>query len=104
MRRTIEWPDGKMICATFTVAFEAFTKGGHFKRQSGLDVNLASISHSNYGGNVGIWRIMEICERTGVGDGAQRPQRRTLGVEERRSQSVPRAARNSRDDEPCRRP
>ncbi|MEE8141314.1 MAG: polysaccharide deacetylase family protein [Alphaproteobacteria bacterium] len=67
MRRTIDWPGGKMICATFTVALEAFTKGGHFKRQSGLDVNLASISHSNYGGNVGIWRIMEICERTGIG-------------------------------------
>jgi peptidoglycan/xylan/chitin deacetylase (PgdA/CDA1 family) len=29
-------------------------------------VNLASVSHANYGGNVGIWRIMEICDRAGV--------------------------------------
>lgn len=67
MRRTITWPDGKRICATFTVAFEAFTKGGHFKKKSSLDVNLASVSHANYGGNVGIWRIMEVLERAGVG-------------------------------------
>src|ERR1043165_2698177 len=66
MRRTITWPDGKLICATFTVAFEAFTKGGHFKKKSDLEVNLASVSHANYGGNVGIWRIMEVCERAGV--------------------------------------
>jgi len=55
-----------MICCTFTVALEAFNKGGHFKKNSNLEVNLASISHANYGGNVGIWRIMEICERNGV--------------------------------------
>ncbi|MBI2209831.1 MAG: hypothetical protein HYU47_04405 [Deltaproteobacteria bacterium] len=66
MRRTIKWPDGKLICATFTVALEAFTRGGHFKKKSGLEVNLASVSHANYGGNVGIWRIMEVCERAGV--------------------------------------
>lgn len=66
MRRTITWPDGKLVCATFTVALEAFTKGGHFKKKSDLAVNLASVSHANYGGNVGIWRIMEICERAGV--------------------------------------
>jgi peptidoglycan/xylan/chitin deacetylase (PgdA/CDA1 family) len=66
MRRTIEWPEGKMICATLTVAFEAFNRGGHFKKASDVSVNLASISHANYGGNVGIWRIMEICERNDV--------------------------------------
>lgn len=66
MRRTISWPDGKKICATFTVAFEAFERGGHFKKNSDLKVNLASVSHANYGGNVGIWRIMEVCDRTGV--------------------------------------
>ena len=54
MRRNITWPDGKLICATFTVAFEAFTKGGHFKKKSDLKVNLASVSHANYGGNAGI--------------------------------------------------
>lgn len=66
MRRSIVWPNGKKICATFTVAFEAFERGGHFKKSSKLDVNLASVSHANYGGNVGIWRIMDICQRTGV--------------------------------------
>jgi peptidoglycan/xylan/chitin deacetylase (PgdA/CDA1 family) len=66
MRRTIDWPGGKRICATFTVAFEAFERGGQFKKTKDLKVNLASISHANYGGNVGIWRIMEVCDRTGV--------------------------------------
>ena len=59
MRPKIEWPDGKKICATLTVAFEAFTRGGHFKKAKGLEVNLVSLSHANYGGNAGIWRILE---------------------------------------------
>ena len=63
MRPKVEWPDGKKICATFTVAFEAFTRGGHFKKAKGLEVNLVSLSHANYGGNAGIWRILEILER-----------------------------------------
>lgn len=66
MRPVLQWPDGKKICATFTVAFEAFTRGGHFKKAKGLDVNLVSISHANYGGNAGIWRILEILERNTV--------------------------------------
>ena len=66
MRPKIEWPDGKKICATFTVAFEAFTRGGHFKKAKGLDVNLVSLSHANYGGNAGIWRILEVLERNKV--------------------------------------
>ena len=45
MRPKIEWPDGKKICATLTVAFEAFTRGGHFKKAKGLEVNLVSLSH-----------------------------------------------------------
>ena len=58
MRRpVIEWPHGKKICATLTVAFEAFTRGGHFKKTKPGEVNLVSISHANYGGNAGIWRI-----------------------------------------------
>jgi peptidoglycan/xylan/chitin deacetylase (PgdA/CDA1 family) len=66
MRPKIEWPDGKKICATLTVAFEAFTRGGHFKKAKGLEVNLVSLSHANYGGNAGIWRILEILERNGA--------------------------------------
>jgi peptidoglycan/xylan/chitin deacetylase (PgdA/CDA1 family) len=66
MRPRIEWPDGKKICATFTVAFEAFTRGGHFKKAKGLEVNLVSLSHANYGGNAGIWRILEVLERNQV--------------------------------------
>mgnify|MGYP003343786468 CR=1 FL=1 len=67
MRRpVIEWPHGKKICATLTVAFEAFTRGGHFKKTKPGEVNLVSISHANYGGNAGIWRILEIMQRNGV--------------------------------------
>jgi peptidoglycan/xylan/chitin deacetylase (PgdA/CDA1 family) len=66
MRPKIEWPDGKKICATLTVAFEAFTRGGHFKKAKGLEINLVSLSHANYGGNAGIWRILEVLERNKV--------------------------------------
>lgn len=67
MRRpVIQWPNNKKICATFTVAFEAFTHGGHFKKTKSKEVNLVSISHANYGGNAGIWRILEILERNNV--------------------------------------
>jgi allantoinase len=63
MKRHIKWPDGKKICATLTVAFEAFKKSGRILHEKGLGVNLASISHSNYGGNVGAWRTMEVLQR-----------------------------------------
>ena len=66
VRPVTPFPGGKMIAATFTVAFEAFTKGGHFKKSKGPGVNLVSISHANYGGNAGIWRILDILQRTGV--------------------------------------
>jgi allantoinase len=65
-RRSIQWPDNKKLCVTFTVALEAFNKEGSFKKQPGLAVNLHSISHANYGGRVGIWRLMEIMERQDV--------------------------------------
>jgi peptidoglycan/xylan/chitin deacetylase (PgdA/CDA1 family) len=65
-RRTAQWPGNKKLCVTFTVAFEAFNREGSFKRAKGLDVNLHSISHANYGGNAGIWRLMEIMERNDV--------------------------------------
>lgn len=66
MRRHVHWPEGKTICATFTVALEAYTKAGHFKTLDIPGTNLFSISHADYGGNAGIWRIMEILERHGA--------------------------------------
>ena len=66
MRRHVRWPGGKTICATFTVALEAYTKAGHFKTLDIQGPNLFSISHADYGGNAGIWRIMEILERHGA--------------------------------------
>ena len=66
MRRSIQWPDNKLLACTFTVALEAFRKSGRFKKTPKLAVNLCSISHANYGGNAGIWRIMEILERNNV--------------------------------------
>ena len=61
-RPPVAWPGNKKICATFTVAFEAFTRGGHFKKTKGDEVNLVSLSHANYGGNAGIWRILDILQ------------------------------------------
>lgn len=66
MRRSIQWPGNKLLACTFTIALEAFRKSGRFKRDPKIPVNLCSISHANYGGNAGIWRLMEILERNHV--------------------------------------
>jgi peptidoglycan/xylan/chitin deacetylase (PgdA/CDA1 family) len=63
MRRIVHWPGNKKICATFTVAFEAYLRGGHHKTTDVPGVNMVAVSHANYGGNAGIWRIMEILDR-----------------------------------------
>ena len=65
-RPTLHWPDGKLICVTFRIAYEAFRKSGKFKKSPKIPVNLASLSHANYGGSVGVWRLMDIYERHGV--------------------------------------
>jgi len=62
----LTWPNGKLICCTFRVAYEAFRKSGRFKRTSKIDVNVASLSHANYGGAVGVWRLMEIFDRNQI--------------------------------------
>jgi peptidoglycan/xylan/chitin deacetylase (PgdA/CDA1 family) len=62
----LQWPDGKRICCTFRVAYEAFRKSGRFKKSPGIDVNVTSLSHANYGGAVGIWRLMDIFDRTKI--------------------------------------
>jgi peptidoglycan/xylan/chitin deacetylase (PgdA/CDA1 family) len=62
----LTWPDGKLVCCTFRVAYEAFRKSGRFKRTPKIDVNVASLSHANYGGAVGIWRLMDIFDRNQI--------------------------------------
>ena len=63
---SLTWPDGRLVCCTFRVAYEAFRKSGRFKQTSKLPINLASLSHANYGGAVGIWRLREIFRRNGI--------------------------------------
>jgi peptidoglycan/xylan/chitin deacetylase (PgdA/CDA1 family) len=60
---TLQWPEGKLIACTFRVAYEAFRKSGRFKRSPKIDVNATSLSHANYGGAVGIWRLMDMFDR-----------------------------------------
>src|SRR5438270_12175542 len=62
----LTWPDGKLVCCTFRVAYEAFRESGRFKHSSKIKVNVASLSHANYGGAVGIWRLMDIFDRNGI--------------------------------------
>ena len=62
----LKWPEGKLVCCTFRVAYEAFRESGRFKKDSHIKVNVASLSHANYGGAVGIWRLMEIFDRNGI--------------------------------------
>lgn len=66
MRRSIRWPDDKLLACTFTIALEAFRKSGRFKKDPKIPVNLCSISHANYGGNAGIWRLVKILARNNV--------------------------------------
>jgi peptidoglycan/xylan/chitin deacetylase (PgdA/CDA1 family) len=63
---TLQWPDGRRVCCTFRVAYEAFRKSGRFKKDSKIPVNVASLSHANYGGAVGIWRLMDLFDRNGI--------------------------------------
>jgi peptidoglycan/xylan/chitin deacetylase (PgdA/CDA1 family) len=63
---TLRWPDGKLVCCTFRVAYEAFRESGRFKKTPKLKVNVASLSHANYGGAVGIWRLMDIFDRNQI--------------------------------------
>lgn len=65
-KASLKWPDGRLICCTFRVAYEAFRKSGRFKKSAKIPVNVASLSHANYGGAVGVWRLMDIFDRYGV--------------------------------------
>src|ERR1700694_1282223 len=83
MHRGMQWPeprltwaDGKLVCCTFRVAYEAFRESGRFKQSSKIKVNVASLSHANYGGAVGIWRLMDVLDRNGI--------RATIGANELR--------------------
>ena len=64
--RKLKWPEGKLICVTFRIAYEAFRKSGKFKKSPKIPLNVASLSHANYGGAVGVWRLMDIYERYGI--------------------------------------
>src|SRR5262249_18745651 len=63
---TLQWPDGKRICCTFRVAYEAFRQSGRFKKDSKIKVNVASLSHANYGGAVRISRLTGIFGRSQI--------------------------------------
>jgi hypothetical protein len=55
MHRGMQWPeprltcpDGKLVCCTFRIAYEAFRESGRFKHSSKIKVNVASLSHANW--------------------------------------------------------
>ncbi len=65
-RHSVTWPNGELLACTFRVAYEAFHGTGKFKKDSRIAVNQASLSHAEYGGRVGIWRLMELFDRYDV--------------------------------------
>ena len=65
-RHDVKWPDGQLLACTFRVAYEAFHGSGRFKKDPKIKINQASLSHVEYGGRVGIWRLMEIFDRNDV--------------------------------------
>ena len=50
MAAEFHWPDGKRICCTFRVAYEAFRQSGRFKKSPKMPLNVASLSHANLEG------------------------------------------------------
>jgi allantoinase len=66
MRRAIEWPEGQLVCCTFQVALEAFSKKGAFKGDANVDVNFTSLSHASYGGKVGAWKLIDVFKRNDI--------------------------------------
>jgi peptidoglycan/xylan/chitin deacetylase (PgdA/CDA1 family) len=62
----LAWPDGKLMCCTFRVAYESFYKSGRFKKSPKIDLNVASLSHAAYGGTVGIWRLLDLFDRHAI--------------------------------------
>ena len=60
-----ELPNKAKIAVSFFVAFEAFIKHSQYRR-SGDKPDQASLAYGEYGGRVGIWRIMDILNRHGV--------------------------------------
>jgi peptidoglycan/xylan/chitin deacetylase (PgdA/CDA1 family) len=60
-----ELPDKAKIAVSFFVALEAFLKHSQY-RQGGDHADYASLAFGNYGGKVGIWRIMEVFNKHGV--------------------------------------
>src|SRR3990172_12604054 len=62
---TMKLPNDAKIAVSFFVAFEAFIKYSQY-RQGGDKPDYASLAYGEYGGKVGIWRIMDVLNKHGV--------------------------------------
>ncbi len=60
-----ELPKKAKIAVSFFVALEAFIKYSQY-RQGGDKPDYASLAYGEYGGKVGIWRIMDVLNKHGV--------------------------------------
>lgn len=66
MRPTpFELPNKAKIAVSFFVAFESFIKYSQYRR-GGDKPDYASLAYGEYGGKVGIWRIMDVLNKYGV--------------------------------------
>ena len=45
---TLQWPQGKRICCTFRIAYEAFRKSGRFKKSPHIEVNVTSLKEYDF--------------------------------------------------------
>jgi len=62
---SFELPNKAKIAVSFFVALEAFLKHSQY-RQSGDKADYASLAFGDYGGKVGIWRILDVFKKHGV--------------------------------------
>jgi peptidoglycan/xylan/chitin deacetylase (PgdA/CDA1 family) len=63
--KKIEWPNRAKIAVSFFVGLESFVKYSQY-RGSGDRVDYASLAFGEYGGKVGIWRILDVFSKHNV--------------------------------------
>ena len=63
----LKWPDGKLVCCTFRIAYEAFRKSGKFKKTKNIEVNVETYDEyygDGDGETVIVERNWQVCEQS----------------------------------------
>jgi allantoinase len=64
--RSISWPGQAKIAVQLVLALEAFEERSQFTTEESSGSNPFSISYGEYGGHVGVWRLLQMLQDEGV--------------------------------------